>query len=179
MGKLEDTLAELATRRAAFKEFVDSVDEDLARQREERLASEKAAIRSLILTAVAQDASLGQVKRAYGTKDHRTIADVVKGGMAEIDAIRKQGTAEVTDMPEWVHALTSHEAVVVVDGDSATYGWSAMGDGALLFSTEAPLWDETYTHKNEAVSLLDGKTENDSAEARVLAKFIRKTQRTN
>jgi hypothetical protein len=167
------TLDELARRRAAFKDFAEAVEEDIKRIRIERLAAEKNAIRTLVLTAAAEGKTLGQIKRAYGTSDHRTISDMVKGAEAEVIAIKTAKTAEVTDKPEWF-VIQGEEAEVSWEGDTATYTWQDLEDGSYLFMTETPLWDESYTHKNEAVSLLDGKTESDSAEARVLAKFIRK-----
>jgi hypothetical protein len=169
----DKTLEELARRRAAFKTFQDAVDADLARQREERLAAEKGAIRTLILTAAAEGKSMGQIKRAYGTTDHRTIADVVHNGAAEILAIQKGAVAEVDEKPDWF-VIHDDEVTVTWQGDLAVYTWTAMESGEFMFTTDASLWDDDFNIKNPAVEVLDGKTESESAEARIIAKFIRK-----
>lgn len=52
-----------------------------------------------------------------------------------------------------------------------------MEDGLFLYTTANPLWNEDFTIKNEAVALLDGKTENDSEEARIVGKFLRQLAR--
>lgn len=171
---LESKLAELATRRERFKQFRDEVDEDLARQRAERLAAETAAIQQLILEAAAEGGTLGQIKRAYGTKDHRTIADVVKAHKPEIVAIQKDIVQKQQGRPEWLKDLTHDSFLVQVGQDEVLYTWTTLDDGLLMFTTTSPLWDPTFTIRNEAVELLDGKTENESDAARLAAEFIRR-----
>ena len=170
----EETLAELQRRRADFVPFREAVEADLDRQREERLAAERHAIRSLVLKAFAEGASMGKIKRAYKTTDHRTISDMIKSGAAEVAAIQQAEVATVTTQPEWfeIDPSGSH-AMVTFGGDTAQYTWTHMEDGALLFTTDEPLWDAEFTQKNKAVEYLDGKTEHDSADARILAKYIR------
>jgi hypothetical protein len=170
---LESTLAELAERRERFKEFRDEVDADLARQREERLAAELAAIDNLIFQSAAEGATLGQIKRAYGTKDHRTIADKVRDHKPEIAAIQKTITQQLKGQPDWL--IYNGNSIRVVDGEwTADFTWVIVDEGEFMFTTEEPLWDPTFTHKNTAVEVLDGKTESESRHARAAAEFIRR-----
>lgn len=171
----ETTLAELAERRERFKDFRDSVDADLKRQRAERLAAEEAAIVGLVLQAAAEDATMGQIKRAYNTKDHRTISTIVRSHTAEIEALRSTQIAALKGQPEWF-SIDGNFIHVMWEGGTADYTWSSQEDGQFLFTTDEPRWDETFTVENKAVTLLDGKTETDSNEARVVAKFIRKSR---
>lgn len=167
---LEDKLAELEQRRTAFKDFRESVEADLRRLREQRLATEQAAIVGLILEAAAAGATTGQIKRAYGTKDHRTIADIIRNHTAEIEALQRRTVDAVEELPDW---LTLHEHYVTVrEGEfEANFTWTDVGD-EFMFVTEEPLCDPSYTIKNEAVALLDGKTESESERARLIAKFL-------
>lgn len=169
---LEHTLEELAERRAAFAAHRAKVDEELRRKRVELLAAEQAAIEGIVVRAMAEGATLGQVKKAYNTKDHRTIATIVAARAHEIDAVRKQKD-EAKAKDDWF-TFEDDTVLVVLDGHgTARYTWTEI-EGELMFTTDEPLWNDDFTIKNEAVALLDGKTEGESAEARHLAKQIRK-----
>lgn len=168
---LENTLEELAERRIAFKTFRETVDAELRKLRVERLSAEQASIEHIVVKAMAEGATLGQIKRAYGTKDHRTIASIVESRAHEIEAIQK-AKQEQKASTDWFQ-LDDEEAYVTVGNSQAYFTWAEV-DGALMFLTETPLWNHDNTIKNEAVALLDGKTETDNDEARILAKEIRK-----
>ena len=174
---LEATLAELEERRSAFRHFRSQVDEDLRRLRIERLAAEQQAIDHLVFKAAAEGASLGAIKRAYGTKDHRTISDLVRDHSAEIEAIKKAAVDAVSNLPGWLNILDATNFVVNLDTNSADYQAVEIEGGILLFTSDNSLWNEDFTIKNEAVELLDGKTENDSEEARIVGKFLRQLAR--
>lgn len=168
---LEQTLEELAERRAAFAAHRIKVDEELRQLRVEKLAAEQAAIEGYVVKAMAEGATLGQVKRAYGTKDHRTIATIVTARAAEIEAVRKARETKQAET-DWF-TLEGEQVVIEMPTGAARFEWTEV-DGELMFITDEPLWDPTMTVKNEAVALLDGKTESTSAEARSVAQAIRK-----
>lgn len=170
---LQDTLDELETRRLAYKAFERQVDAELRELRAEKLNAEKAGIRHLVVKAAAEGATTGQIKRAYGTKDHRTVADVLIAGKAEIEAIR-QAEAKKLETAEWF-SFEGDRILVQVDAWVAYYTWTEV-EGEIMFSTDEPLWDSTFTTKNEAVALLDGKLESESVEAGAVARAIRKRQ---
>lgn len=169
---LEDTLEELAERRLAFKTYRSTVEEDLRKLRAEKLAAEQSSIEHIIVKAMAQGATLGQVKRAYGTKDHRTISAIVEARSSEIKTVREAAKNERARKTDWF-TLGEDQAEVTIGTDIAVFTWAEV-DGELMFSTDEPLWAEGWTTRNEAVALLDGKTESSSEEATVLANEIRK-----
>lgn len=170
---LENTLEELAERRLAFKSYREGVEEELRKLRIEKLAAEQASIEHIIVKAMAEGATLGQIKRAYGTKDHRTIANIVTARAAEIEALQKAKHEEEAASNWFTLGLPGDDRATVVRGpDVAIYTWTEV-DGKLMFTTDEPLWNEAFTFRNEAVTLLDGKTEDDSEEAGILAKAIR------
>lgn len=168
---LEDTLEELAERRLAFKTRRARIDEEIRLLRAEKLAAEQAAIEQIIVQAVADGATMGQIKRAYGTKDHRTIADIIANRSAEIQAVRDAREAKAQAEREWF-TLSQDAVKVRYDGFEASFGWVIVDD-VIMFITDTPLWDDEFTTRNEAVALLDGKTETENDEAATLARAIR------
>lgn len=173
-GKAESaTLKELRERREAYRLFREDVEADLKRQRQERLAAEQLGIEQLIIKAASEGATQGEIKRAYGTKDHRTISSVINAHGPEIAAMRKARAKVLSGMPDWL-TFVDYGFQVVIGEHGSDYTFSEMDDGTFLFSSTELLWNDDYSIKNEAVELLDGKTENDSDEARLVASFIRK-----
>lgn len=171
---LQETLDELTLRRQAYKAFEQQVDAELRDLRAEKLGAEKAGIRHLVVKAAAEGATTGQIKRAYGTKDHRTVADILHAGTTEIHAIR-QAEAKKQEHADWFE-FTGDDRVAITIGDStASYTWTEV-DGEIMFSTDEPRWDSTFTNENEAVKLLDGKLESESVEAGAVARAIRKRE---
>lgn len=168
---LEGTLQQLAERRLSFKAYRETIEEELRQLRLQKLAAEQASIDHLVAKAMAEGATLGQVKRAYGTKDHRTIANIVASRAAEIEAIRQSRITAKAKTDDWFQ-LDEAEAYVTIGEHRAYFTWSEV-DGEYMFTTDAPLWNDDYTIKNEAVALLDGKTESESEEAAILAAAIR------
>ena len=170
------TLDDLAARREAFRHFRTRVEEDLRRERAERLANEVAVINQLVYQAAAEGATIGEIMRSYGTKDRRTIADLVRNHSAEIEALKKAHARKESESgaPEWLTIYDPTGFFVDLGEHHASYAATTMGDGTLLFTTGNPLWNEDFTIKNEAVALLDGKTETDSDEASIVARYLRK-----
>lgn len=167
---LEDTLQELAEGRAAYKTRRARIDEELRTLRAEKLAAEQAAIEQIIVRAMAEGATLGQIKRAYGTKDHRTISDIVTSRADEIQAVRDAREAKRKATEDWFK-IREDNILVTINGHEAFFTYTNVDD-VIMFTTDTPLWNEDFSIKNEAVAILDGKTETDSEEARVLARAI-------
>lgn len=170
---LEGTLQQLAERRLSFKAYRETIEEELRQLRLQKLAAEQASIDHLVAKAMAEGATLGQVKRAYGTKDHRTVANIVASRAAEIEAIRQSRITAKAKTQDWfVLDAEDGTAVITIGEHQAVYAWFIV-DGEYMFTTEVPLWNDDFTIKNEAVALLDGKTESESEEAAILAAAIR------
>lgn len=169
---LEETLKELKTGRLAYRARRALIDEEVRQLRASKLAAAQEAIEHIVVKAVAEGATLGQIKKAYGTKDHRTISDIVTNRSAEIEAIREARAAESRAQKDWFD-LGEDAVRVTLDGHEASFGW-AIVDDEVMFITDTPAWNDDFTIKNEAVALLDGKTESTSEEARQIGELIRK-----
>lgn len=163
---LEATLQDLAERRLAFKAYREQVEEEARKFRADRLATEQSSIDHLVARAAAEGATLGQIKRAYGTKDHRTVANIVQAKRAEIEALR-EAKADEQLRSDWF-AIEDNGVTVKVGEHEALFTYTYVDD-EVMFVTEEPLWNGDFTVRNEAVALLDGKTADDSEEARAIA----------
>lgn len=168
MSKKDDALSRLTTARARFASVRKQIDEELRMLRAQRLQAYRGEVAHLALTAYAMGASMGEIKRAYGTKDHRTVSAIIHAGAAEIEAIRK-ADAEEAASNTWF----------VIDGDTVTITWEdstaeftrvALEDDEIMLSTEEPRWNEEYTVENKAVAKFDGMTSDELAEVEAIRK---------
>lgn len=170
---LEDTLSELERRRLGFKDRAAKIKEEMRQRELALLADERAQIEDLIAKAMASGATLGQVKRAYGTKDHRTIRDIVAKREAEIQYWRDE-LAKPTN-GEWftIAGIDVETGRHVVFIDSVTFDVVPLDNGGIMLSTDTPQWNEDFTVENETVREFDGKTEEESERVREIADAIR------
>lgn len=88
MPDKNDYLDAVVDLRASYKDFVAAVDADLAEERRKRLNSRAGDIRAAVVNAYAHGASLAEIKRAYGTKDHNTIKNMVEGAEREVQVAK-------------------------------------------------------------------------------------------
>lgn len=164
---MQDTLDELERRRLGFKDRRDKIDEELAARRAALLAEETSQINDLIAKARAQGASLGAIKRAYGTKDHRTITTIVAEHSAEIEY--------------WRDAILSgkHGSWFSIEDNKVTikdvvFEILKLDDGSIMLSTDTPRWNDDFTVENEIVRDFDGKSEEDEPRVAEIGEAFRK-----
>lgn len=166
---LEDTLSEIEVRRLGFKDRRDKIDEELKARRAAMLAEEQLQIENLVAKARAQGATLGDIKRAYGTKDHRTVTAIVNNRQAEIkywqDTIRA-GAEEGA----WFTLLDNDQVLI---GEVVFDTVEMEGEGLMLV-TETPQWNDDWTIENTTVKEYDGKTESEHDGIGQIAEAIRK-----
>lgn len=172
---LEATLEDIARRRAGFKDRRAKIDEELAARRAALLADEVAQINDLIAKARAQGATLGDLKRAYGTKDHRTITTIVNAHEAEIRYWKdellsgKHGSwftiTPINDPDEALDAVLINDVVFQI---------MDLQGGGIMLATEVSRWNEDFTVENKTVGEFDGKTEDDDERIREIGDAWRK-----
>lgn len=166
---VEQTLQELERRRLGFKDRRDKIDEELAARRATMLAEEISQINDLIAKARAEGATLGAIKRAYGTKDHRTITSIVDSHQAEIkywqDAIAsgQHGT--------WFSLVDDGTAVII---ESVRFEIVLIDDGkSIMLNTDVPRWNEDFTVENETVKEFDAQLETENERVAEIAEAYR------
>ena len=160
----EQALAHLAELRSAFVAVRKSVEEELRMQRAKRLFAYTKDIEKAVLEAYASGATLGAIKRAYGTSDHRTVATIVENGLAEIEAMRLAKIAadeERAANTEWFTFLPDRQVEINWAGDSAVFEIADMEDDDIILTTKTPRWNDDFTVENRAVAQFDGYTSDE------------------
>lgn len=112
MPDKNDFLNELAEARRNYPTFLAAVEEDLAREKERRLAGELGNIRHLIAQAYIAGASISAIMRAYNTTDFRTIKNIITSMESQIAEMRRKNDEPESD---WFHVINDHN--VIVEGD--------------------------------------------------------------
>lgn len=164
---LEETLKELEVRRLGYKDRREKIEEELRARRISLLAEEQAQIEDLIAKAYASGATLGQIKKAYGTKDHRTITTIVAN--------------RATEIKYWRQALAESEAEawfsIGPDGitiSGVLFDYTILDDMKFMLFTGEPQWNDDFTIENETVRDFDGKTEDEDPRVAEIAEAVRK-----
>ena len=83
MTTKNEALAAIAKSRAGYKDFVKQVDADLRVEKAKRLAAQQGTIYHQVAEAWGTGASIEEIKRAYGTKDYRTIKNIIEAFAVE------------------------------------------------------------------------------------------------
>lgn len=155
-------LAQLAAARREYKTFVAAVDADLAKERARRLFNESSRIHDLVVAAFANGASLADIKRAYGTKDHNTIKSIIDSSQAEIEE-RKRRDAERQSGK--FHVENDTVTIFHDDGVSSIYNIIELEDEAFMLDggREENLATEDFYRWDGLV--VDELTRNEDEEA--------------
>lgn len=165
---LEQTLEELERRRLGFKDRRDKIDEELAARRQTLLAEEISQINDLIAKARVEGGTLGQIKRAYGTKDHRTITTIIENSKSAIEywtdafASGKYGS--------WFEIVDEGTAVVI---DSVRFEIIPLAGDNIMLNTDEPRWNADFTVENHTVKEFDAETESDNERVAEIAQAYR------
>ena len=118
--RLQEILDDLADERQAFKPAIAAIDADLAEERKRRIAVREGRIRDLVADAVVEGGSINKIMKAYGTKDFRTIKNLVASMENEIamriDA-RENPTSVQSDFFQLVPTDDGLHVNIMVDDD--------------------------------------------------------------
>lgn len=164
----QELLDKLTEARSRLSTVRDVVEAEIRKIRDERLSAYRRDLRYLILAAYAAGASMGEIKRAYGTKDHRTISDVINEGAAEIEAMR-QSAAEIKAREDW-YELTDNGVLIRDGGEEVFFTIAEMEEDEILLQAETPRWNEDWTVENKVVGKYDGMTSDELPEVEVIRK---------
>lgn len=164
---LEETLKELEAARLGYRSRREKIEEELRARRIAMLAEEQLAIENFVAKAVAEGATLGQIKRAYGTKDHRTITNIVENREAEIRYWR-----EFAANPENGEWFTIGPDGITISG--VLFDYTILDDEKFMLVTGEPQWNDDFTIENETVRDFDGKTEDEDPRVAEIAEAVRK-----
>lgn len=163
----QDALAKLTKARGRLALVRDVVEMELRKLRDERLSAYRRDINFLILVAYAAGASMGEIKRAYGTKDHRTVSAVIQAGSADIAQMRKAAESD-EEYTDWF-TITGDTVEVRASGESVLFRITEMEEGEIMLSTDIPRWNDDYTVENPIVAEFDGVLSDESTRVATIA----------
>lgn len=160
--KLSQRLDAVARARQAFVLARATLEQRLRDQMAEELTNLQTQVDIAVRYAFDSGESKAAIMRAMGTKDYNTMQSSLE---------RTQGVAEVVGADPlgdvyWKLTGENGASLLVVNyvnhGDDKLNGKSdfevrVLDDGRTMLSAYAPLWDETFTVRNDAVAVLDGK----------------------
>lgn len=136
--------------------------------RRERMASYAKEIEQAVLTAAAAGATMGQIKEAYGTKDHRTVSAIIHAGNAEIAAIQEADKKREV-LANWFVIDGDQVKITLPDGE-ATFKITSMEEEEILPQANEPRWNEDWTVENKIVAMFDGFTSDELPEIEAIRK---------
>lgn len=127
-------LARLREERENYKPFVEAVERDLQVERASRLAAKRLDIENSVVMAYINGASIADLKRAYDTKDYRTIKTILDKHAAQIALAKSSGTTDDGTLPETWAEYNADEGVLslLIDGKDATFTVIVMEDDEYL-----------------------------------------------
>jgi hypothetical protein len=158
--KLSAKLDAVAKAKKAYVLARTTLEQRLREQMREELTNLQTQVDIAVRYAYDTGESKASILRAMGTKDYGTLNASLE---------RTRGVTEVVgDDPfgnvyEWVeqnvlrvtyvgHGVERYNGV-------ATFDVKRLDDGKILLLGREPLWNDDYTVRNDAIALLDGKTD--------------------
>lgn len=164
LNKPSQRLDAVSKARQAFVMARTTLEQRLRDQMREELSNLQTQIDIAVRYALDSGESKASILRAMGTKDFRTL-------QASLD--RTESVAEIVG----ADPLGETYSVSDVDFDNrilyvnyvnhgeekyngiASFDIKELDDGKLLLLARESLWNEDYTKRNDAVAVLDGKTD--------------------
>jgi hypothetical protein len=159
MSKLSQRLDAVAKAKQAYVLARTTLEQRLREQMREELANLQTQIDIAVRYAVDAGESKASVMRALGTKDYNTVK-------ASLD--RTSGVAEVVGADPLADVYSIFDDVLYVNWQNygsekyngrATFDVKRLDDGKVLLIGREPLWNDDYTVRNDAIAVLDGRTD--------------------
>lgn len=133
---VNEVLASLREEREGYKAFVEAVDADLAAQRQARLAERQNSIGSKVAEAFAKGASIADLKRAYGTRDYRTIRVLLDSRQSEVQMWQEKQRIVIPEGTTRYDKETNILYVRAEDGGTVSFDVIPLDDEGYLLSWE-------------------------------------------
>lgn len=121
-------LDKLQEDRESYPAFAEAVDRDLSIERERRLSERRNDIETAAVRAYIEGARIADIKRAYGTKDHLTVRNILNRHAATI-ALARAGEDVDTIPEEWMKYDAEAETLtLILDEGEAVFKVLALED---------------------------------------------------
>lgn len=163
MTKLSTRLDAVAKARQAFVVARTTLEQRLRDQMREELTNLQTQVDIAVRYAFDAGESKASIMRAMGTKDYNTMNASLERttGVAEIagaDPLAEVYSLQVVGNDTYVQVEYVNHGADKLNG-KATFEVKHLDGGGVLLLADSPLWNEDYTVRNDAVAVLDGKTD--------------------
>ena len=159
MTKLSQKLDAVAKARQAYVLARTTLEQRLRDQMREELTNLQTQVDIAVRYAFDAGESKAAIMRAMGTKDYNTMNASLE---------RTTGVAEIVGADPLAEVYEIREGYLVVNyvnhgpdkfNGQASFDMKHLEDGRVLLLALDSLWNEDYTVRNDAVAVLDGKTD--------------------
>ena len=159
MSKLSKNLDAVQKARQAFVVARTTLEARLREQMREELTNLQTQVDIAVRYAFDSGESKASIMRAMGTKDYNTMNASLE---------RTQGVAQIVGADPLADVYTLVDDLLYVNyvnhgvdkfNGQATFEVKHLDDGGILLLSRDSLWNEDYTVRNDAVAVLDGKTD--------------------
>lgn len=164
MNKKSQKLDAVSKARQAFVLARTTLEQRLREQMKEELSNLQTQVDIAVRYAVDAGESKASVLRAMGTKDYNTLKSSLERTQGITEVV---GTDPLLGVYSWGTSFGDREdGIIAVNyvnhgenkaNGSSEFDYRMLDDGRWLFTAHAPLWNEDYTVRNDAVAFLDGK----------------------
>lgn len=168
MVRLNAKLDAVTKAKKAYVIAKTTLEARLREQMWEELSNLQTQIDIAVRYAIDSGESKASVLRALGTKDYNTLNASLE---------RTRGVTEVvgTNPLDSVYSILDGNVLSVSYVNHGKSGYTAdalfdvknLEDGRILLLSKTPLWNEKYTVRNDAVAVLDGKSDGEYYEEAV------------
>jgi hypothetical protein len=157
--KLSAKLDAVAKARQAFVVARTTLEQRLRDQMREELTNLQTQVDIAVRYAFDAGESKAAIMRAMGTKDYNTMNASLE---------RTQGVAEVVGSDPLGEVYRIVDSMLLVNyvnhgpdkfNGQASFEIKQLDNGSILLLAHDKLWNEDFTKRNDAVAVLDGKTD--------------------
>lgn len=163
MTKLSTRLDAVAKARQAYVVARTTLEQRLREQMRVELTNLQTQVDIAVRYAFDAGESKAAIMRAMGTKDYNTMNASLERttGVAEIvgaDPLAEVYSLQVVGNDTYIQVQYVDHGSDKLNG-KAIFEVKHLDGGGVLLLADSPLWNEDYTVRNDAVAVLDGKTD--------------------
>ncbi len=163
MTKLSTRLDAVAKARQAYVVARTTLEQRLREQMRLELTNLQTQVDIAVRYAFDAGESKAAIMRAMGTKDYNTMNASLERttGVAEIvgaDPLAEVYSLQVVGNDTYIQVEYVNHGADKLNG-KAIFEVKHLDGGGVLLLADSPLWNEDYTVRNDAVAVLDGKTD--------------------
>jgi len=159
MTKLSKNLDAVSKARQAFVVARTTLEARLREQMREELTNLQTQVDIAVRYAFDAGESKASIMRAMGTKDYNTMNASLERTQGVAQIVGADPLAEVYELVDGVLFVNYVNHGVDKFNGQASFEIKRLDDGKILLLARDSLWNEDYTVRNDAVAVLDGKTD--------------------